>query len=244
MDVGELLLHLSLLRDRPVRVSPLHPRRRSRHDGPHARALSRANAQPAQGRQVFSGRRGGAAAADRGRRDPRPLLHRSHELLRHPLRRRAAVQFLAQHPHSGADRMDRPVVDRRRAVSRARDQRPGSARPGAAGRRAVLGHRGDRRRRADRRLSRHHGRDRERLVLVRQSGAVVPRAGALLADRLLHRPRVLERADPAGVVARPRRAQAGGAPVLDRTHPAGAPHLGVHDQYRAAVRVRHDSAAA
>ena len=34
----------------------------------------------------------------------------------------------------------------------------------------------------------------------------------------------------------------GGWPVLDRAHPAGAPDLGVHHQYRGPLRVRHDPA--
>ena len=59
----------------------------------------------------------------------------------------------------------------------------------------------DRRRRADRRLSRHHGRDRPELVLVRQPGPLLHPARPLLADRLLRRPCAVEPAGDAGAVA-------------------------------------------
>ena len=111
-----------------------------------------------------------------------------------------------------------------------------------AGRFPVLGDAAGRRRRADRRLSRHHGGDRPELVLVRQPGPLLHPARPLLADRLLRRPGAVEPAGDAGAVAERGAVAESGRPVLDRAHPHGASDLGVHDQHRRALRVRHDPA--
>jgi hypothetical protein len=84
------------------------------------------------------------------------------------------------------DRMDWPVVDRRRLVPRTRDgRRPGSTRPRSACRPAVVGPADHCRRRADRQLARHHGVHRYGMVLVRKPGALLHPARPFLADRLL-----------------------------------------------------------
>ena len=154
-----------------------------------------------------------------------------------------AVQLPARRAYPGADRLDRPVLDRRGAVPRARDRRrPGSEGPALAGGFPVLGDAADRRRRADRRLSRHHGRDRPELVLVRQSGPLLHPARPLLADRLLRRARAVEPAGDARAMADRRALAEGGWPVLVGPHPAGAPDLGLHHQHRGPLRVRHDPA--
>ena len=118
-----------------------------------------------------------------------------------------AVQLPPRYPHPGADHLDRRRLDRGRAVpGPGHRRRTGSARPGIAGGRAVLRHPGDRRRRPDRQLARHHGLRQWKLVLVRQPGPVLYPAWAVLADRLLPRIADLERAGvPRAVADRARR---------------------------------------
>ena len=82
----------------------------------------------------------------------------------------------------------------------------------------------------------------QRLVLVRQPGTVLHPAWPLLADRLLRRAAAVEPAGVPRALADRRDAVAGDAAVLDRTHPAGTPDLGGHDQHRGPLRVRHDPA--
>ena len=171
------------------------------------------------------------------------FLLRPDELLRHRDQRFPALQLPARRPYPGADRLDRAIVDRRGAVPGARHRRrPGGQRPALAGGFPVLGDAAGRRRRADRRLSRHHGGDRPGLVLVRQPGPLLYPARPLLADRLLHRAGAVEPAGDAGAVAERGALAEGGRPVLDRAHPPGAPDLGLHDQHRGPLRVRHDPA--
>ena len=114
--------------------------------------------------------------------------------------------------------------------------------PASPGRSAVLGDAADRRGRAGRQLSRHHGDHRPRLVLVRQPGPLLYPARPLLADRVLHRAGAVERAGDARAVANDGAVAEGGWTVLVRPYPHGAPDLGLDHQHRRALRVRHDPA--
>ena len=135
--------------------------------------------EPAEDRQILSRGRGGAAAADPRGHDHGACLLRSAQLLRARTAQLSAVQLPAVCAHPGSDHLDRRRVDRRRAVSRAGDRRPErGARPGSAGRSAVLGDADHRCRRADRELARHHGIYGRRVVLVRQSGLILSSSSA------------------------------------------------------------------
>ena len=82
-----------------------------------------------------------------------------------------------------------------------------------------------------------------RLVLVRQSGAVLHPARPLLADRLLRRPGCCGACWCSARCGRPRRAVAQATRQFwSGAHPAREPDLGLHHQHRRALRVRHDPA--
>ena len=135
-------------------------------DAPMDPVLARfrpADREPAQGWQVFPRRRGGAAGADRRRHDHGARLLRPAQLLRHRAARNtcrsiSCATCISRRRSSGsACRGSAPGCSWPRHRRRAR-----GARPGLAGRPAVLGDAGDRRRRADRQLARHHGLHRTR----------------------------------------------------------------------------------
>ena len=150
----------TFLRVRPravhLRVLAEPPGRRA--DGSGAGGLSPADAEPAQGGQVFPGGRGGAAGADRCRHDHGARLLRPAQLLRPPCRTSCRSISCATCTSRRRSSGSACRLDRRRPVPRAGDRRrAGGARAGPAGRSAVLGDAAHRRRRADRRLARHHG---------------------------------------------------------------------------------------
>ncbi len=160
------------------------------------------------------------------------------------INRLIALQFPARRAHPGADHLDRAVLDRRGAVSRARHRRrEGSQGPGIAGRLSVLGDTAGRRRRPDRRLSRNHGGDHDQnWFWFGNQGLSYIELGrfwqiGFFVGLALWSVLVLRALWPtAGLWRKAARA------VLDRPHSPGTSDLGLHHQYRRPLCVRHGPA--
>ncbi len=165
------------------------------------------------------------------------------ELLRHPGRPLPAVQLPARRAYPVADRLDRPVVDRRRAVPRAGDQRRAKPRGRASWSICCSG-------------SRSRSSPGRWSATISASWATSQQGWFWFGNQGLSYIQ-LGRAWQIGFFAGlaiwsllvfralwPTRDRLWAATraVLDRAHQARAPALGLHRQHRAALRVRHDPA--